>query len=132
MNDTLPKSAPAIEFNSEKSSGHFVRMYMFLKLVKEHVRMVAQLGRERMVAHDFANTSFFGSRMNNLQLVLGGKCADHGRLAWTKCSSSRRSPDEAMFHDDNADHSVSSRVFFVGWRMHHAYSLSKSVENPVM
>ena len=43
---------------------------MFLKLVKEHVRMVAQLRRELVVAHDFANTSFFGSRMNNLQLVL--------------------------------------------------------------
>ena len=31
-------------------------------------------------------------------------------LAWTKCCSSRRNPDEAMSHDGNFDQSVSGRV----------------------
>ena len=60
------------------------------------------------------------------------KCTDHGRLAWTKCFCSRRNPDEAMFHDGNFDQSVASRLYFVGWRMHHACALSKTgvLRNP--
>ena len=95
------------------------------------MQVVARSRRERMVAHDFAKKIVFGSRMNNLQVVHRGKCADHGRLAWTKCCSSRRSPDESMFHDGNFDQSVSSRVFFVGWIMHHASALSQIDQNPV-
>ena len=59
MNDMLPRSAPAYEFNCETSSGHFVMRYRFHKILKKHVRMVAQLRRERMVTHDLANTSFW-------------------------------------------------------------------------
>ena len=33
-------------------------------------------------------------------------------------------------HDGSFDHSVSSQVFFVGWRMHHACALSKIDQNP--
>ena len=53
----------------------------------------------------------------------------HSHLARTKCCSSRRSP-EAMFHDGNFDHSVSSQVFSVEWKMHHAYALSKKRWEP--
>ena len=96
------------------------------------VQVVVRSRRERVVAHDFANTSFWDSRMTFLVVVLSGKYATHTHLAWVKCGSSRRSPDEDTLHDSNIDHSVSSRVFSVGWRMNHAYSLSKSVESQVV
>ena len=38
---------------------------------------------------------------------------------------------KATFRGGNFDHSVSSPLFFVGWRMHHAYSLAKNVESQV-
>ena len=49
--------------------------------------------------------------MSILRVVLSRKLAAHTHLAWTKCCSSRRCPDETVFHDGNFDHSVSSRVF---------------------
>ena len=70
--------------------------------------------------------------MNSLHVVLRMKCAKHGRLAWTKCCSNPRNPDDAKFHDGNFDQSVSSRVFFVGWSRHHACALSKTDQNPVV
>ena len=70
MNGTLPRSAPANEFNCEMSSGHFVMRYRSRKRermvahvsqnIEEHVRMVAQLRRERMIAHNLANTPLLG------------------------------------------------------------------------
>ena len=66
------------------------------------------------------------------RVVLSEKCAAHTPFAWTKCCSNQQNPDEAMFHDGNYDHLVSSQVFSVGWRMHHAYSLSKNVESQVV
>ena len=33
MNGMLPRSVPAIEFDCEMSSGHFVGMYMFRKIL---------------------------------------------------------------------------------------------------
>ena len=51
-------------------------------------------------------------------------------LPSTKCCSSRQSPDEARFRDGNFDRWDVDQAFSVGWRVDHAYALSKSVENP--
>ena len=69
----------------------------------------------------FAYEHFRGSFFQGNALLM------HFLLGPSGCSS-RRSPDEAMFHDGNFDDSVSSKVFSVGWKMHHVCSLSKNVE----
>ena len=69
--------------------------------------------------------------MSILQVVLSGKCVVHTHLAWTKCCSNQRL-DEARFRDGNFDQWDVDQAFSVGWRMHHAYELSKSVENQVV
>ena len=43
-----------------------------------------------------------------------------------------RNPDEATFRDGSFDRWDVNKAFSVGWRMHHAYALSKNVENPVV
>ena len=41
-------------------------------------------------------------------------------------------PGGAMSHDGSFDRLVSIQVSFVGWRMHHAYALSKIDVNSVV
>ena len=50
-------------------------------------------------------------------------------FAWTTCCSNQQNPSEATFRDGSFDHSVSSQVFSVGWRMHHVFSLSRIAES---
>ena len=50
-------------------------------------------------------------------------------FSWTTCCSNQQSPNETTFRDDSFDQSVSSQMFSVGWRMHHAYSLSRIAES---
>ena len=80
-----------------------------------------------MVTHDIGITSFLDSRMSSLRFVLPGKCADHGRRAWTTCCSSRQSPDEARLRDGSFDRWDVDQAFSVEWKMNHAHALSKSM-----
>ena len=57
--------------------------------------------------------------MSTPRVVLSGKCTADALFVWTKCCSNRRSPDEAIFHEGNFVHSLSSHVFSKGWKMHH-------------
>ena len=104
-------------------------MYMFRKIVNIMCEWSHSCDESERSLMTSLNTLFLGP-VWTICRSFWGTCADHSRLAWTKCCSSRRSPDEAMFHDGNFDHSVSSRVFFVGWRMHHACALSKIDSEP--
>ena len=70
--------------------------------------------------------------MSILQVVLSGKCAAHTHLAWTTCCSNQQSPNEARFRDGSFDRWNVDQGIPVEWRMHHAYSLSKNVENLVV
>ena len=58
--------------------------------------------------------------MRNRQVVL---------CAWTTCHSNRRNPGGAMSHDGSFDRLVSSRMFSVEWRKHHACLLSRNDES---
>ena len=60
------------------------------------------------------------------------KCVARSHFAWTTCCSNQQIPNEATFRDSSFDHLVSSQVFSVEWRMHHAYSLSRNVESRVV
>ena len=73
--------------------------------------------------------SFLDSRMSSLQVVLSGKCADHERHAWTTCCSCRQSPDEARSRDGSFDRWDVEQAFSLGWKMHHAHSLSRIAES---
>ena len=62
--------------------------------------MVSFSRRERMVAHDFADTSFWVPVWTNCRSFF-----DHVHLALTKCCANRRNPSGAMSHD----------VTLIGW-----------------
>ena len=53
------------------------------------------------------------------QVVLWAECSRCSNLDWTMCCSNLLYQDEAMFHDDSSDHSVSGQVLSEGWRRHH-------------
>ena len=72
------------------------------------------------------------SRTSIPRVVLSGKCAALTPFAWTKCSSSRRSPDEARFRDGSFDRWDVDQGIFVEWKLHHACALSKNVETQVV
>ena len=128
MNGTLPRSPTAIEFNCVMSSGPFVRMYMFH--ISEHrVRMFEQSPNGRSWYH-WSSSSPLLDEVG--QDVPWGEFVDHVHLVVPKCClrQSKKSRN-TISHDGNLDHSVSIRVFSEGWR-HHAYSLSESVESPMV
>ena len=83
----------------------------FAKKYEHHVRMVAQLRRERMVAHEFADTSFLESRMGKLQDVRGNVPIIVVVLRSTTCCFILRHPGGPMSHDSSFDRLVSNQVF---------------------
>ena len=57
------------------------------------------------------------------------KCVARTHFAWTTCVFNQQNPGDATFRDGSIDHLVSSQAFSTGWRMHHAYSLSRIAES---
>ena len=99
---------------------------------EHHVRMVAQSRRERMVAHDIADTSiwspvlviwrsFFERSVPIIIVVLGPPVVPIDEIQVEPCLMMA-----AFIRWSQA------KCFFVGWRMHHACALSKNDENPVV
>ena len=72
------------------------------------------------------------SRVSMPLVVLSGNCAAHALFTWTACCSNQSSPNEARFRDGSFDRWDVDQAFSVGWRVHHAFALSKSVENHVV
>ena len=93
------------------------------------VIVVTHLGRERVVALDFAK-SFVDSRMRICRSFFQGNALlIHILLGPSICRSNRQSPDEARFHDGNFDHSVSSRVLSEGCRFEKSADVCPHVRN---
>ena len=77
---------------------------------EHHVRMVAQLRRERTVAHDLANTSF------GISIVILTKCVARTHFAWTTCCSNQQNPGEATFRDGSFDRWDVDEGISAGWK----------------
>ena len=83
-----------------------------------------------MVAHNL--TEVFEYQMKKPQVVPSGECSRCSKPDSTICCSNQQSANEATSHDGSFDHSVSSQELSDGWRMHHAYLLSRNAESRVI
>ena len=97
-----------------------------------HVRMVAHIKMRANGRSKLHWCCVFERRIQNSQVVPWGERSRCNKLDWTICCSDQQNVNVATFHDGNFDHLVWGQEFCVGWRKHHAYSLSRNVESPVV